>query len=237
MSSDLSVIVPSRTLSNLIPCVAAVRQHDPHPRIIWVDDRDEEVKKAPDEDDGSELQQALDHGLWVVRGAKPFCFARNVNLGIRAAGEDDVVVLNDDALLKTPLGFTDMQKVARLKLDYGVIGAVTNVTGQILQHPQNVGLRKVSHFAFVAVLIPRTTIDRVGLLDERYCLDYGVEDRDYCEACRQAGLKAGIYDWCYVDHQSLKSTYRGHPHLARDYSQNKGLFDQKWGAGVWNATA
>ena len=36
----------------------------------------------------------------ALEGVKPFIFARNCNLGIRAAGSDDVVLLNDDALLE-----------------------------------------------------------------------------------------------------------------------------------------
>ena len=38
---------------------------------------------------------------------KPFVFARNVNLGIEAAGDADVILMNDDATqLRTPYGFT-----------------------------------------------------------------------------------------------------------------------------------
>jgi GT2 family glycosyltransferase len=215
---NLSVIIPSRTASNLIPCVEAVRQHEPEARIVIVDD-------TPDRS----LAQVQD---WIpavtVAGAKPFIYARNCNIGIRAAVNNDVVLLNDDALLETAGGFMAMQRAAELHPDYGVIGAVTNVTGQPLQQPHGVGLREVPHIAFVCVLIPRRTVGRVGLLDERYCLDYGVEDLDYCEACRRAGLKVGVFDHCYVDHGSLTSSFRGDPSTPRSFARNKALFDAKW---------
>ena len=227
-ADHLSVVIPSRTPSNLKRCIAAVWRHEPDlvDRIIWVDDCEDEPETG------------LGGALMRVRGEKPFIFARTVNLGIQASKRRrGVIVLNDDALLKTDGGFTALQKAAKENESLGVIGAVTNITGQPLQQPQSVGLRIVPHLAFVCVLIPRRTINLVGLLDERYCLDYGVEDRDYCEACRRKGLSSAVLDDCYVDHGSLTSTYRGDPRTSRDFSQNKGLFEQKWGAGTWEATA
>ena len=216
---NLSVIIPSRTAANLIPCVEAVRRHEPEARIVIVDDTPD-LSLAPRPD-------------WMpavtVEGVRPFIYARNCNFGIRTAGSDDVILLNDDALLESAGGFTAIQRAAELHPEYGVIGAVTNVTGQPLQRPLGIGLREVPHIAFVCVLIPRRTIDRVGLLDERYCVDYGVEDLDYCEATRRAGLKVGVFDHCYVDHGSLTSSFRGDPSAPRSFARNKALFDAKWG--------
>ncbi len=216
---NLTVVIPSKTASNLFPCVEAVRRHEPEARIVIVDDTpDHSLVAAPN---------------WMpavtVEGVKPFIYARNCNLGIRTAGSDDVILLNDDALLESAGGFAAMQRAAELHPEYGVLGAVTNVTGQPLQRPQGIGLREVPHIAFVCVLIPRRTIDRVGLLDERYCLDYGVEDLDYCEATRRAGLKVGVFDPCFVDHGRLISSFRGDPSAPRSFARNKALFDDKWG--------
>lgn len=139
-----------------------------------------------------------------------------------------MVLLNDDALLESAGGFREMQRAAAQNPEFGVIGAVTNVTGQPLQQPHGIGLREVPHIAFVCVFIPRRTIDQVGLLDERYCLDYGVEDLDYCEATRRTGLKVGVFDDCFVDHGSLASSFRGDPRATRSFARNKALFDAKW---------
>jgi GT2 family glycosyltransferase len=134
-----------------------------------------------------------------------------------------VILLSDDALLESTGGFTAMQHAAELHPEYCVIGVVTNVTGQPLQRPHRIGLQEVPHIAFVCGLIPRGTIDRIGLLDERYCLDYGVEDRDYCEACRRAGSKVGVFEHCYVDHGSLSSSFRGDPRMPRSCLRSKAL--------------
>lgn len=216
--NNLTVVIPSRTMSNLVPCIEAVRRMDDCDIVvIW------------DASNGDAYQPQA-NGCLVLETRERFIYARNCNLGIGLAGnQNDVILLNDDALLITEGGFTAMQRRAERHPEFGIIGAVTNVTGQPLQQPHGIGLRAVEHFAFVCVLIPRRTIETVGLLDERYCIDYGVEDRDYCEAVNRAGLKCGVYDHCYVDHASLTSSFRGKPHAARSFAQNWSLFCQKWG--------
>ena len=217
-----SIVIPSKSVANLVPCIRAIREAEETARIIVVSDGlDWNAYWAETK------MSAADP--WIVAGVKPFVFARNVNIGIRAAGEDDLILLNDDALLKDRVGFSKLALAHMDNPGYGCIGAVTNLTGQPLQQPQGKGLREVPHIAFVCVFIPRTTINRIGLLDERYCLDYGVEDRDYCEAITRAGLKVGVLDTCFVDHGSLTSTYRGHPESPKSFAQNYELFKAKWG--------
>jgi len=217
-----SVVILSKTVTNLVPCVEAVFRNEPslsRHRIIVIDDGIEWT-----DDIRAKLK-----GVWVIPGIAPFVFSRNANIGLAAAGRDDIILLNDDAILDTIGGFTAMAEQAEKHPEVGLIGAVTNLTGQPLQQPRGIGLRGVPHFAFVCVLIPRRTIESVGFLDERYCLDYGCEDRDYCEAVRAAGMQNAVYDFCYVDHGSLKSTYRGDPKAPKSFAQNFALLEKKWG--------
>ena len=220
---SFSIIIPSKSAANLVPCIRAIREAGETARIIVVDDgvNWEEASQMVGAKARFEVQRKI--------GTEPFVFARNVNIGIRAAGEDDIILLNDDALLKDRIGFSKLALAHMDNPGYGCIGAVTNLTGQPLQQPQCKGLREVPHIAFVCVFIPRTTINRIGLLDERYCIDYGVEDRDYCEAITRAGLKVGVLDTCFVDHGSLTSTYRGHPESPKSFAKNYELFKAKWG--------
>jgi len=213
--NELSVIIPSKNATNLKACVQAVRDCGETCRIIVVDD-------------GIDWNAVSKDGLTVIQGVKPFVFARNCNLGIVAAAPDDVVLLNDDALLTVKGGFTLLQKAADQHQEYGCIGSTTNVTGQIMQKRARIGLRKVHHIAFMCVLIPRRTIDTIGMLDERYCIDYGVEDRDYCEMITRAGLRVGVHDGCYVDHGKLISSFRGQPMTPGRSAQNRKLFLEKF---------
>ena len=213
---SFSVVIPSRNSANASRCVQAVRGFDPGNEIIVVDD-------------GMETDWLDRDPVMIIPGVKPFIFARNVNIGIRAAAQDDVILLNDDALLQTPGGFTAMAAVARDHPEYGLIAATTNVTGNLNQLPKGIGLREdPRQVCFICVYIPRTTIEKVGLLDERF-VDYGCEDDDHCLRVRKAGLKLGIFDGCFVDHGSLRSSFRGGPRAGGDFHPNLKRFIAKWG--------
>lgn len=225
--NGLSIIIPSRTASNLIPCTQAIRECGETGRIIIVDDGI----------DWSASGAAPINPFVVIKGEKPFVFARNVNIGIEAAGKDDVIILNDDAILKSPLGFTAMQNVSQSFLDHGLIASTCNNVGNMNQLPT----KRANKFetraeprtlCFVCVLIPRRTIDAVGLLDERF-VDYGLDDDDYCLRVRNAFLKLGIFDGCFVDHGSLNSSYRGAGGAGGDFKPNLRRFIEKWGHDNW----
>ena len=215
----LSVVIPSRTASNLEACIQAVRTHQPEARIIVIDDGLDRAAAI-----------ALMSRARVLRGAAPFVYARNCNQGIEAAGTDDVILLNDDALLETADGFAALQQAVIEQPDYGIIAATTNITGCTDQLPRRSGVRSTREVAFVCVLIPRRTIDAVGLLDERFTA-YGGEDVDYCRRVRLAGWKVGVHDGCYVDHASLRSAYRGSPRTPGNVEAGLELLREKWGAG------
>lgn len=213
MRRGLTVVIPSKNVANLIPCLTELRKNEPDCRVVWVDDRDGGCWKNAE---AMSVLEVVPEAL-VAAGPKPFIFARNVNLGILVAGKDDVVLLNDDAVLKTRGGFTAMQAAAEEHPEFGVISSTTNVANNLAQRPAGVGLRDTPRdVAFVCVLIPRRTIEAVGVLDERFTgsidgeMVYGGEDTEYCYRVRMAGLKIGIFDGCFVDHASLKSTFRPH---------------------------
>jgi GT2 family glycosyltransferase len=231
-----TILIPSRNIDNLLTCVEAVRAAGETGRVIVVWD---DIVELPEDDRRRELA-ALDVTIW--HADPPFCFARNVNIGIRAAEPDDVVLLNDDALLESGSHFEDL----RPPDDYGIVGATTNVTGYPEQWRRRFDAaqlcREVKRIAFVCVYIPRRTRltgptlrhAYVGLLDERFCGPgvYGGEDIDYCLRVQQAGLKVGVSDLCFVDHVKLKSTFRGaHPTNGApgDIRESNRIGREKWG--------
>lgn len=215
----IPVVIPSKMSSNLARCVEAVMRREPSARIVVIDDG---LDRVPE-------------GVDCVQGVKPFVFARNVNIGIahalRQYGGEGVVVLNDDALLQTEHGFSVLSRAAATHPEYGIIASTCNNVGNRAQWPRDVGLRfEPRMVCFVCVYIPRSTLITVGLLDERFH-GYGFEDDDYCVRIRKAGLKIGIHDGCYVDHGSLRSTFRGDPRTPASLHQNDAVFRDKWGRG------
>jgi GT2 family glycosyltransferase len=212
-----STIIPSKNETNLRACVSAIRAMEEDCRIIVVDDGLGNRFYG----DGFQLE--------YVNGAKPFIFSRNINLGIAAVGEDDIIILNDDALLQTPKGFSRLSTVSQMNPEFGVISSACNNVGNANQYPKNQGLRVEPRIlCFVCVYIPRPTINSIGLLDERFTT-YGWEDNDYCKRVQDEGLKLGIYDGCFVDHFKLTSTFRGGPRAAGDIEPGRRIFNAKWG--------
>lgn len=227
MSRGLSIIIPSRTATNLVACIEAIRMMAENSQIIVVDDFEGDRIPARVAVDAIRAEPLL----WRT-GTKPFVFARNMNLGIEAAGHNDVVLLNDDAELQTPEGFRVMQDILAKHPEAGILAASCNHVGNVAQHRNNARPQEFRTdprmVCFVCVLIPRRTIDAVGLLDERF-VGYGMDDDDYCRRVLEAGQTIGITDDVYVEHGRLTSTYRGRPGAGGDFRPNLRLFIEKWG--------
>jgi len=222
---SLSVIIPSRNFANLRACVTGLHNADQVSRLIIIDDALAESGYHAQSSD-YELGACLD-GSTILPCVKPFVFARAINQGIAAAGIDDVVLLNDDALLETPGGFTAMQQWCQEHPEYGLLSArVKGLSNPVHAWPAwpHVWPREVAEvpvcevsraIPFVCVYIPRRVLDCVGPLDERFTGEiagekvYGGEDDDYCYRIRKAGYKLGVFNGCVVDHGTLPSTFRG----------------------------
>ena len=198
-------------------------------------------------DDGLAVRPFQDfQNVRYLDGESPFVFARNCNIGISAAVTNDVILMNDDALLMTPRGLSEMQKAyyQNWPPTVGLVSAASNHVGNpnmwpswpCIGPPRYPGYRGAVELredprmvCFVCVFIPRVTIDNVGFLDETFT-GYGCDDDDYCLRVRRAGLKIGIFDGCVVDHGSLESTFRP-GNKGGDFSANLARFKEKWGAG------
>lgn len=132
-------------------------------------------------------------GWKALRGAQPFRFSRNSNIGLRAAdSHNDVLLMNDDVSLLQEATVSRLQDCAMRVPLAGVvsprfIGGVGNALQQA-GRPMSGPLVSSERLCFVTVYIPRSTINRVGLLDERF-VGYGGDDVDYCLRVQKAGLR------------------------------------------------
>jgi GT2 family glycosyltransferase len=216
------VVIPSRCATNLVRCVQSVLANEPvlRPSDILVVD-----------DGARAAAEPLLPGVSWLQGAKPFIFARNVNIGIAAAAEADVILLNDDARLVTLEGFSLLSLEVESRPDMGVCSAgILGVVGnpRQLATPQASFRIEPSGLAFVCVYLPRSVCSAVGPFDVRFS-GYGFEDNDYCARVRAAGLNLGIWDGCVVDHSGeLPSTFRTRPDITAMFEQNRRLFRAKW---------
>lgn len=215
------ILIPSARFSNLDGCIKSILELDPLPkdRILVIDD-------------GARADAPQDFPVTWVAGAKPFVFARNINRGWLVAGFDsNVILMNDDARLKTPGGFRALDRAVLGQPSIGVCSAaIEGVVGNPNQHPSvGSGIRTDPRVvAFVCVHIPSRTSSRIGLMDERY-VSYGGDDMDYCRRVRDAKLELGIFDGCIVTHGEVPSTYRTRPDILKLFEDGKRLYREKFG--------
>lgn len=219
---NFSIVVPSASPGNLISCLKSLylRESSLKPEnIIVIDDGL-----------GSETRKLFPRVRWID-GIKPFVYSRNVNLGLRAAGTD-VMLIGDDTLLESHEGFSTLSKLVRLREDIGICSPGIVGMAHPWQAPQpGPKIRVVDkNLAFVAVYIKRTAVNAVGLFDERF-VGYGYDDDDYCTRVRNAGLHIGVYDGCVVTHRVEMSKFRKIPNekFMKMYRDNEKLYREKWG--------
>jgi GT2 family glycosyltransferase len=218
---NYKVVILSARAENLIPCVHAVIANEPDlptQNILVVDDGAQQGANA-----------ALPGITWLA-GSKPFVFARNANIGLSAAASD-IILLNDDARLITPRGFTLLAEQTNQHPNLGICSAsVRGAVGNPHQLPSSLGSVRIEEttLAFICIYIPWSTFQEIGPLDERFT-GYGYDDDDYCLRVRRAGLQLGIWDGCIVDHSGeLSSTYRTQADLHTKFRQNQQRFQAKW---------
>lgn len=158
-------------------------------------------------------------GVRVIRNPNNEGFAAAVNRGIREAGSDDIVLLNNDAAVR-PGWIRGLREGLESRPDAGLAGCRVSPHHGAVAHcgvrlsaatlegsdlafshdlGQHTGTREVRAVTFCCVYIPRATIDRVGLLDERYFAYY--EDVDYCLRVAKAGLKCVYVGGVQVTHE------------------------------------
>jgi glycosyltransferase involved in cell wall biosynthesis len=217
-----SVVILSANAHNTVASVQSILRNEPSldPQRIFIVD-----------DGARALAEERLPGIRWVEGAKPFVFARNANRGISAAGSSDVILMNDDAQLLTPGGFTRLARLIRTRPDVGLASvSIRGVVGNPRQKTRDGGalrLENADTLCFICTYIPRGVIQLAGPLDERFT-GYGFEDRDYSVRVRARGLHLAVFDGCIVDHSGkLPSTFRTRrdfPLLAR---HNQQLFHEK----------
>lgn len=221
----MKIVILSKDSWNLIPCVRAIRENEPElppGNIIVVDDGVSEFSKS---------DPTLEGITWVS-GVKPFIFSRNANLGIWAAN-DDVILLNDDAILTTPRGFSDLAVFAQ-NANYGLVSPVfKGLIGNPAQRYNPADDKPIIRIeprmlCFVCVFISKRVQESVGELDERFTA-YGYEDDDYCRRVRNAGLELAIYKGCVLDHGKLRSAFRSHGDISDKLNEGRRIYQEKWG--------
>lgn len=87
------------------------------------------------------------------------------------------------------------------------------------------GIIVTDFLCFYAVLLPRTVINKIGLLDEKFRT--GPDDLDYSKRCRASGINVGIVTSALIWHfGGVSSEKTVSPQLREE---NAAYFKEKWG--------
>lgn len=211
--SNWRVVIPSNDSARLRKSVASVLKAHPSIPAEWIIVVDDGARSG---------WRSTDPTVSWVPGIKPFVYARNVNLGIRAAGPYDIVVMGDDVEVQTHRAFDSLRSDKSIT-SASIVGPVGNPkqswkTG--CQHMMTVN----DPVAFICVYLPHGLLNSVGELDERF-VDYGCEDTDYCWRAQQKGFSLAVNHQVVVQHNGpgMQSAFRSKP-----LKRNRPLLLEKW---------
>jgi GT2 family glycosyltransferase/glycosyltransferase involved in cell wall biosynthesis len=235
------IVVPSfRDADRVATLVASVHKTVPRgmARIVVADDAS-----------GPEHVAALHAiaGIEVVAGEQNAGFAANVNRGLRAVGEDDVVVLNSDVEAR-PGWLACLQYAASQEDDVGIVGAQLLYPDGRIQFGGTVRNRDAPEWfdhryrfkpegwgpacqagpalavTGACMYVRREVIERIGVLDEGYPMAY--EDVDWCLRAWQAGFRVLYFPAARLVHH--ESVTRGIDVGERERVSQR-FFWERWG--------
>lgn len=160
-------------------------------------------------------------------------YAHSMNTGIKASTGDYVVVMNNDAFPEID-GWLDKLIRWHKRTDAMVISPEVSrpmlegipKEDIIIEHER---YAEVYKYPAVCWMLPRTTIDRIGLFDEQFAPTM-FEDDDYARRVQDKGGKFIVVKNCPVTHlRSAENDNNYGPALAAIYYKNEQRFKEKWG--------
>ncbi|MBM4363788.1 MAG: glycosyltransferase family 2 protein [Deltaproteobacteria bacterium] len=241
----VSIIVPTHARRDLVGhAVAGVLRNTPWPalEVLVVDDASTDGTAA--------LLAAIaarEPEVRVLRAPRQLGFAAATNLGIRASSGEIVVLLNDDTVVgpgwlsrlvahleaSPGLGMVgprtnEIDNSARLDVAYDDLAGMERLA-LCRAWSHSGGLRPVDRIALFCGALRRSTLDSVGLLDERY--EVGMfEDDDLCLALRRRGLEVAVAEDAFVHHVGQATFSRlGDARYLEIWQANRRRFERKWG--------
>jgi len=219
----VSVIVPIyNSPQSVQSCIASVLRHSPNARLILIDDASTDARIAPILDDAAKHRQVHVHRNERNRG-----YTGSVNIGMRLAGGDDVVLLNSDTEVG-PRWLAALKIAAYGADDIGTVTAVSDNAGAFsvpeLERHCPIPARWTLAQAQRAVLqqagtrypqlptgngfcmyVKRVLLARIGPMDEAaFPQGYG-EENDFCQRGERAGYRNIIAGNVLVHHERSAS--------------------------------
>jgi len=186
----------------------------------------------------------------IILNEENLGFSAGNNVGLNAATGDYLVILNNDTYVTPGWALTLMNHLRRDK-SVGIIGPVTNNIGNeakisieydsMASMTQQARAYTLSHMgekifiktvAFFCVMLPRSTFDEVGTMDEKFGRGF-FEDDDYCRRIEKINKKVACADDVFIHHHLSASFNKlGAEVKQKLFEENKKYYELKWGTWV-----
>ena len=140
-----------------------------------------------------------------------FNFSRNANLAISSAPDHDIILCNDDVILREPKSLQRLAEAGDKRPTVGILsplidGGVGNPYQSVYKlsewpswSTKILSIAGSIPICFVCVWLKRKMLNEIGLLDEGF-VGYGLEDNDLCLRARAHGWITGIFREVTVQH-------------------------------------
>ena len=217
--NSYTVIIPNRFEDIIQPLIKSLRIYE------------QELSKVIIIADGHDRN----YGYKMIKTKGNFIYSKAINLGIKAADPDDVILLNDDVRLTEFDTFKTLQRVTYSKPRIGILsplvdGGCGNIYMRIAKpelwenKPLGIkyctGLRGPDRVTFACVYIKRSLLNLIGLMDENF-IYYGFDDADFCIRTVQANWKIAITNKTQVQHGEGGSKFIRGKNWNSSYMRNR----------------
>lgn len=198
------------------------------------DDCIEALRRLPDGGkglivwDGTAPPGGYPKDLPLLVAPKPFSYPRNVNFGIGAALRQnpsaDILLLDDNAFLRTEAGIEMLAETARLK-GVGLVGP--RIEGPA-SHQTAATLARIGWIGTCFMWINHEVLRAGCTFDEDYGQGYGFIDADFCRQVRAKGFEIRVDERCVVRHELSRVYPRERPTNDPAILKNRAVFARKW---------
>ncbi|MBI4227231.1 MAG: glycosyltransferase family 2 protein [Candidatus Omnitrophica bacterium] len=217
-------------------CLESVRATTQDYRLLLIDNGSE----APTRQLLDDAARADPERMQLIRNAENLGFIKAVNQGLRASAAPYVCLLNNDTVT-TPGWLEEMLRVMRQDPSIGLVNPNSNTLGcapaaatpdgiracAASLAPARGTTREMAMTVGFCLLIRRSVLNAVGLLDERYGMG-NFEDADLSLRAVAAGYRCVQALGAYVYHEE-KVSFKQQPRWEAAFRDNQRLFHQRWG--------
>lgn len=239
MDMRCSVVIPCHNgVEWTAACLQSLlSQTEPPDEILVVDNASSDATPRLGEQFGPTVR--------VLRQARNLGFAGGVNAGIRAATGDELLIVNNDTQAATNL-IAELRRALHESPTIGAVAPVSNhvkgdahlVIGDFAKHPEQRAelaeelqqeplLQDVDSLAGLCLMLRRSTLDEVGLFDERF--GHGnYEDDDLSLRLRLHGYRLAVARRAFLHHEGHATFEAMGIDLAEEIEKRLGQFRAKW---------